>query len=92
MALDFPASPAVNDTYTANNVTWTWDGVSWNASNYLVGTGTGNGTDTAFFINGQTVNTSFTTSATKNYLSAGPVAVSTGITVTVTTGSRWVIS
>ena len=55
------------------------------------GTGTGNGTDTAFFINGQTVNTNYTTSATQNYLSAGPITVNSGITVTITTGSRWAI-
>ncbi len=29
MALNFPNSPSVNDTYTSNNITWTWDGVSW---------------------------------------------------------------
>ena len=55
------------------------------------GTGTGNGTDTTFFINGQTVNTNYTTSATQNYLSAGPITVNSGITVTITGGSRWAI-
>jgi hypothetical protein len=29
-ALNFPASPSVNDTYTANGSTWKWDGTSWN--------------------------------------------------------------
>jgi len=28
-ALDFPATPAVNDTYTANAKQYKWDGVSW---------------------------------------------------------------
>lgn len=90
MALDFPSSPSVNDIYTANNTTWTWDGVSWNAINYLIGTGTGNGLDTAFFINGQTVNTAFVTNATSNYISAGPITLNANVTITV--GSRWVIS
>jgi hypothetical protein len=29
--LDFPASPAVNDTYTVGSLVYQWDGVSWNA-------------------------------------------------------------
>ena len=29
MALDFPASPNINDTYTSGGVTWTWDGTTW---------------------------------------------------------------
>jgi hypothetical protein len=28
-ALDFPASPSLNDIYTANNQSWQWDGTSW---------------------------------------------------------------
>ena len=35
-ALDFPASPTVGQTYTANGSTWTWDGVSWVSSNDAV--------------------------------------------------------
>lgn len=27
--LDFPSSPALNDTYTANGRSWKWDGTSW---------------------------------------------------------------
>ena len=30
MALNFPASPQTNDTYTSNGVTWEFDGVAWN--------------------------------------------------------------
>ena len=29
MALDFPSSPNINDTYTSGGVTWTWDGTTW---------------------------------------------------------------
>ena len=38
MAIDFPASPNINDTHTDAGRTWTWNGTSWvistNASNY----------------------------------------------------------
>jgi hypothetical protein len=30
MALNFPTTPQLNDTYTEGNSTWTWDGVAWN--------------------------------------------------------------
>ena len=30
MALNFPANPQLNDTYTSNGVTWEFDGVAWN--------------------------------------------------------------
>lgn len=53
------------------------------------GVGTGNGSDDAFFINGQFVNTDYTTSATKNYVSAGPITLNAN--VTITSGSRWSI-
>lgn len=29
-AIDFPNSPAVNDTYTVGSRTWKWNGVAWN--------------------------------------------------------------
>ena len=37
-ALEFPGSPSVGQTYSANNGTWTWDGTSWNATNSLTST------------------------------------------------------
>lgn len=53
------------------------------------GVGTGAGSDDTFFINGQFVNTDYTTSATKNYMSAGPITLNAN--VTITSGSRWAI-
>lgn len=32
MAINFPNSPALNDTHTAGGYSWTWDGSSWVAS------------------------------------------------------------
>lgn len=39
-ALDFPTSPTLNQTYTANSTTWKWNGTSWIALP-TVGGGTG---------------------------------------------------
>lgn len=30
MALNFPTSPEIDDTYTSGNNTWRWDGTAWN--------------------------------------------------------------
>lgn len=35
-ALNFPSSPNVNDTYTANGKSWKWDGISWVSYNFLL--------------------------------------------------------
>ena len=29
MAINFPDSPSLNDTFTVNDVTWKWDGTTW---------------------------------------------------------------
>ena len=52
----------------------------------------GGGSDEIFYENDQTVTTSYTISTGKNAMTAGPVTVNTGITVTIPTGSAWVIS
>ena len=33
MAIDFPNTPATNDTYTVGNKTWIYDGTTWNTYN-----------------------------------------------------------
>jgi len=72
---------------TSNASAVYWSTVSGGSG--TAGTGTGNGTDTSFFINGQTVNTDYTTAATSNYLSAGPITLNAN--VVITTGSRWAV-
>jgi hypothetical protein len=29
MAINFPADPAVNETFTATDKTWKWNGTAW---------------------------------------------------------------
>lgn len=35
-AFDFPASPTVGQTYTANGLTYTWDGTAWSSTQPVV--------------------------------------------------------
>lgn len=30
-AINFPSSPNINDTYSANSLTWQWNGTVWKA-------------------------------------------------------------
>ena len=44
-----------------------------------------------FYENGQTVNNDYTITANNNAMSAGPITVDAGATVTIPAGSVWVI-
>ena len=55
------------------------------------GGATGGGNDAIFVENDQTVTTDYTIGTNKNAMSTGPISVSGGITVTVPSGSRWVV-
>jgi len=55
------------------------------------GGATGGGTDEIFVENGQNVTVDYTIPGTKNAMSTGPITIDAGITVTVSSGSRWVV-
>lgn len=59
--------------------------------NAKIGGATGAGTDRTFYENDQTVNTSYTITSGKNAMSAGPITVADGITVTVPDGSTYTV-
>ena len=60
-------------------------------TNLVGGSARGGNTDQVFYENGQTVTANYTITSGKNAMTAGPVTINTGVTVTVPTGSRWVI-
>lgn len=66
-----------------------------NNSNTVVGiTGggaTGGGGDQVFVQNQQIVTTNYTLSTGYNAESVGPISINSGVTITVPSGSRWVI-
>ncbi len=45
----------------------------------------------AIIENTQTINADYTIQSNKNAISAGPITIVSGITVTVSAGARWVI-
>lgn len=65
-----------------------YDGSVWGA---VGGGATGGGSDDVFVQNGQVVTTNYTIPADKNAMSTGPITINAGVTVTVSTGARYVV-
>jgi hypothetical protein len=97
VAFQAPSTVAANVTWTLPNADATVSGhalKSDGAGNLSWGTAggaAGGGTDDIFYENSQTVTTNYTISTNKNAMTAGPVTINSGVTVTVPSGSSWVI-
>ena len=65
-----------------------YNGSAWSS---IGGGATGGGADTVFFENSNTVTTNYELTANKNAVSAGPITINSGVTVTVPSGQSWVI-
>ena len=88
----------------AANVTWTLPATDASVSGYalksdgsgqlswgLAGGALGSGANQIFYENDQTVTGNYSITAGKNAMTAGPVTVNSGVTVTVPSGSSWSI-
>ena len=64
-----------------------YNGSAWGS----LGGATGGGTDAIFYLNGQTVTTTYAIPSGQNASCVGPITINSGQTVTVPSGSRWVI-
>jgi len=86
-----PASPTAGliGFNTSTNKLEAYNGTAsaWVSS----GGATGTGSDAVFYENGKTVNTSYSITAGNNAMSTGPITIASGQSVTVPTGSRWVV-
>ena len=76
-------TPSADATTVGSYVVGTWVAVGQGA--------TGNGGDQIFVENGQTITTSYTMPTSKNAMTTGPITINSGITVTIPSGSRWVV-
>ena len=87
-----------------SNVTWTLPDADATVSGHALksdgagnlswgtaGGASGGGTDQVFYENDQTVNTSYSITANRNAMSAGPITIGASATVTIPSGSTWVI-
>ena len=74
-----------------NSTTTSFEGYNGSAWGNIGGGATGGGTDTVFYLNSKTVSTTYSIPAGQNAHCVGPVTISSGATVTVPSGSRWVV-
>ena len=89
-----PASSAANLTnIPAANITGTLPAIDGsNLTGIAAGGGaTGGGSDEVFYENGQTVTTNYTITNGKNAMSAGPITINCGVTVTVGSGETYTV-
>jgi hypothetical protein len=66
-----------------------YDGATWQVSANL-GSG-GSALVGVFYENSTTIGANYTITAGKNAMSTGPITINNGVTVTIPSGSRWVI-
>jgi len=65
-----------------------YNGTDWGT---IGGGATGGGSDAVFLETDNTVTTNYTLTTNKNAVTAGPITINSGVTVTVPSGSNWVI-
>ena len=83
-----PAGTAGLVRYNATTGKFEGFGAAWGS---LGGGAVGGGADEVFYENGQNVTTNYTITAGKNAMTAGPITINDGVTVTVPDGSVWTI-
>ena len=88
MAINFPNSPVLNDTYSYGGNTWQWDGESWTSLGLSPTSGPQGpqgpaGTGTSLTIQDEGV-TQTTNASSINFVGSGVTASNTGNAVTVT--------
>jgi hypothetical protein len=65
-----------------------YNGTNWGS---VGGGATGSSGDQVFVQNDQVVTADYTIPADKNAMTTGPIEINDGVTVTVSTGARWVV-
>lgn len=65
--------------------------LTYNGTNWVNSTPSGAVASGAIYENSQTISANYTLTSGKNGLSAGPITIASGVTVTVPSGSVWAI-
>ena len=74
-----------------NSTNTSFEGYNGSAWGAIGGGATGGGSDAIFIENGQNVTTDYTIVATNNAMSTGPITIDSGVTVTVSSGARYIV-
>tara|TARA_B100000927_G_scaffold274396_1_gene253573 strand:+ start:487 stop:1779 length:1293 start_codon:yes stop_codon:yes gene_type:complete len=87
----FSGSGASLTNLPAANLTGTLPAIDGSNLTGISAGATGGGSDQIFYENGQTVTTNYTITNGKNAMSAGPITINSGVTVTVGAGETYTI-
>ena len=74
-----------------NSTDTSFEGYNGSAWGSIGGGASGGGSNAVFYENDQTVSVNYTIPADKNAMSTGTITVNSGITVTVSSGARYVV-
>ena len=80
-----------NKSIAASQLTGAMPALDGSALTGIAAGATGGGSDQVFYENGQTVTTNYTITNGKNAMSAGPITINSGITVTVGSGETYTV-
>jgi hypothetical protein len=85
-----PGTPATAQ-FRFNTTLTKFEGYNGTAWASVGGGATGAGSDTVFYENTKVVSGNYTITASNNAHSVGPITINSGVSVTVPSGSRWVV-
>lgn len=92
MAINFPANPSTDDEFLSNGVTYVYDGTKWKVISKPTDIPPfGGGNNDIFYENSLVATNDYTVSTAKSAISAGPITIDAGVTITIPDGSRWVV-
>jgi hypothetical protein len=80
-----PGTPSVGDVRfnTDLNQAEVWNGSQWG--------GMGGAQSGAFYLNNTVISNSYTIPTNQNAMTAGPVTIADGVTITISDGSTWTV-
>lgn len=92
----FPTDPTTGELFfrTDSDKLFVYDGATWietGTGGSSGGTGSGGPEDGVFYLNDTVVTSNYTVPVSKNAMTAGPVTIANGVTVTVSNGSTWAV-
>ena len=85
-----PASLSLGQ-FRYNTTLSKWEGYNGSAWGSIGGGATGGGGDAVFVETNQTITADYTLTSGFNAMSAGPVTIANGVTVTIPTGATWTV-
>ena len=84
MPIDFPTGPTTGQVYTYQGNSWIYSGTAWDKVEASLAPNT-----FAIQINDNSISGDYTLAAGYNGVSAGPITIASGVTVTIADGSSW---